>query len=100
MDEDKRIAELEKVVRELDNIEFVRFESPHPKDFSPELIRVIRDEERVCSHIHLPMQSGSTRILKLMNRKNTRESFIELVDRMRSEIPGLTFATDVMVGCP
>lgn len=91
---------LEKVVRELDNIEFVRFESPHPKDFSPELIRVIRDEERVCSHIHLPMQSGSTRILKLMNRKNTRESFIELVDRMRSEIPGLTFATDVMVGFP
>ncbi|MGN0906221.1 MAG: tRNA (N6-isopentenyl adenosine(37)-C2)-methylthiotransferase MiaB [Bullifex sp.] len=91
---------LQKVCNELDSIEFVRFESPHPKDFSPELISVIRDEERVCSHIHLPMQSGSSRILKLMNRKNTRESFIELVDRMRNEIPGLTFATDVMVGFP
>lgn len=88
------------ICKELNNIEFVRFESPHPKDFSDELIEVIKNEKRVCSHIHLPMQSGNTRILKLMNRKNTRESFIELVDKMRKEIPNLTFATDVMVGFP
>ena len=88
------------ICKELNNIEFVRFESPHPKDFSDELIEVIKNEKRVCSHIHLPMQSGNSRILKLMNRKNTRESFIELVDKMRKEIPNLTFATDVMVGFP
>ena len=88
------------ICKELNNIEFVRFESPHPKDFSDELIDVIKREKRVCSHIHLPMQSGNTRILKLMNRKNTRESFIELVDKMRKEISDLTFATDVMVGFP
>ena len=91
---------LKLICKELNNIEFVRFESPHPKDFSDELISVIKNEKRVCSHIHLPMQSGNSRILKLMNRKNTRESFIALIDKMRKEIPDLTFATDVMVGFP
>lgn len=91
---------LTEVCRHLDNILFVRFESPHPKDFSKELIQVIAREERVASHIHLPMQSGNTRILKLMNRRNTREGFMQLVDDMRAEIPGITFATDVMVGFP
>lgn len=91
---------LKLICKELNNIEFVRFESPHPKDFSDELISVIKNEKRVCSHIHLPMQSGNSRILKLMNRKNTRESFIALIDKMRREIPDLTFATDVMVGFP
>ncbi len=88
------------IVKELSNIQWVRFESPHPKDFSPELIELIATEERIASHIHLPMQSGNSRILKLMNRKTTREDFMALVDRMRSAIPGLTFATDVMVGFP
>ncbi|MDY5930975.1 MAG: tRNA (N6-isopentenyl adenosine(37)-C2)-methylthiotransferase MiaB [Candidatus Ornithospirochaeta sp.] len=83
----------------MENIIFVRFESPHPKDFSDRLIEEIRRNERVAKHIHLPMQSGSTRILKLMNRKNTREDFISLIDRMRT-IEGLTFATDVMTGFP
>ena len=84
----------------MESIEFVRFESPHPKDFSDHLIDVIARERRIASHIHLPMQSGSTRILSLMNRKNTRESFISLVGKMRERIPGLTFSTDVMVGFP
>ena len=84
----------------LDSIEFVRFESPHPKDFSDHLIKVISEKERICSHIHLPMQSGSSRILKLMNRKTTREDFIALVEKMREEIKDLTFSTDVMVGFP
>ena len=91
---------LTKICRNLDNIEFVRFDSPHPKDFSPELIDVIAREERVCKHIHLPMQSGNTRILQLMNRKTTREKFFSLVDNMREKIEGLTFSTDVMVGFP
>ena len=91
---------LRQVCRHLGDIEFVRFDSPHPKDFSPQLIQTIAEEERVCNHIHLPMQSGSTRILQLMNRRTTRERFFALVDSMRSSIPGLTFATDVMVGFP
>ena len=91
---------LEIIYPYLDSIEFVRFESPHPKDFSDHLIRVISEKERICSHIHLPMQSGSSRILSLMNRKTTREQFIALLDKMRGEIKDLTFSTDVMVGFP
>jgi tRNA-N(6)-(isopentenyl)adenosine-37 thiotransferase enzyme MiaB len=91
---------LEAIAARCRNIEWIRFESPHPKDFSDRLISVIAKEEKVAKHIHLPMQSGNTRILHLMNRKNTRESFISLVEKMRSEIPRLTFATDVMVGFP
>lgn len=91
---------LEIIVPYMESIEFVRFESPHPKDFSDHLIDVIARERRIASHIHLPMQSGSTRILSLMNRKNIRESFISLVGKMRERIPGLTFSTDVMVGFP
>ena len=77
---------LEIIYPYLDSIEFVRFESPHPKDFSDHLIRVISEKERICSHIHLPMQSGSSRILSLMNRKTTREQFIALLNKMRGEI--------------
>lgn len=91
---------LEIIYPYLDSIEFVRFESPHPKDFSDHLIRVISEKERICSHIHLPMQSGSSRILSLMNRKTTREQFIALLNKMRGEIKDLTFSTDVMVGFP
>ena len=91
---------LEIIYPYLDSIEFVRFESPHPKDFSDHLIRVISEKERICSHIHLPMQSGSSRILSLMNRKTTREQFISLLNKMRGEIKDLTFSTDVMVGFP
>ena len=91
---------LEIITPYMKNILWVRFESPHPKDFSSRLISVIRDNPKVAKHIHLPMQSGSSRILKLMNRHTTREAFIELLDRMRSEIKDLTFSTDVIVGFP
>ena len=91
---------LEIITPYLSSIIFVRFESPHPKDFSDHLISVIADNDRIASHIHLPMQSGSTRILQLMNRKTTREAFLSLADRMKERIPSLTFSTDVMVGFP
>lgn len=91
---------LELIVPHLKSIHFLRFESPHPKDFSMHLIETIRDNDRICSHIHLPMQSGSTRILSLMNRHTTREKFIELVDTMYDKIPSLTLSTDVIVGFP
>ena len=90
---------LTEVCKHLNNIVYVRFDSPHPKDFSPELIEVIRNEKRVAKHIHLPMQSGSSRILQLMNRRTTREKFMALVDNIRT-IEGITFATDVMVAFP
>lgn len=91
---------LEILLPHLDNIVYVRFESPHPKDFSDHLIKVIAENDRIAKHIHLPMQAGSSRILELMNRKTTRERFIELVNKMKEEIPGLTLATDVMTGFP
>lgn len=91
---------LGKITAVCNNIKWIRFESPHPKDFSDELITVIKEEEKIAKHIHLPMQSGNTRILKLMNRKNTREDFIRLVEKMRAEVKDITFATDVMVGFP
>ena len=91
---------LEIITPYMHNIIFVRFESPHPKDFSDHLISVIATNEKVARHIHLPMQAGSTRILQLMNRKTTREGFIELVRKMKREIPSLTLSTDVMTGFP
>ena len=93
-------ALLELILPCLDSIRFVRFESPHPKDFDDHLIQVIADNPRICSHIHLPMQSGNSRILKKMNRRNTREDFLSLLEKMRERISGVTFSTDVMVGFP
>ena len=91
---------LEIILPHLSSIRFVRFESPHPKDFSDHLISVIAENGRIAKHIHLPMQSGSSRILSLMNRKTTREDFLALAGRMKERIPGLTLSTDVMVGFP
>jgi tRNA-2-methylthio-N6-dimethylallyladenosine synthase len=91
---------LTRICREENNIKWIRFDSPHPKDFSRELITVIRDEEKVAKHLHIPLQSGSSRILSLMNRRYDRDRFISLIDTIRAEIPDVTFATDVMVGFP
>ena len=85
---------------ETKNIRWIRFDSPHPKDFTPALIDVIKNEEKVAKHLHVPLQSGSTRILKAMNRKYTKEQYLALIASIRSAIPEITFATDVMVGFP
>lgn len=91
---------LELITPYMKNILWVRFESPHPKDFSDHLIDVIATNSKVSKHIHLPMQSGNSRILSLMNRHTTREKFIGLVESMYERIPALTLATDVIVGFP
>lgn len=91
---------LEIITPYMKNIEWVRFESPHPKDFSDHLINVIATNEKIAKHIHLPMQSGNSRILSLMNRHTTREKFSSLVEKMYSTIPSLTLSTDVIVGFP
>lgn len=91
---------LERVCSVAGDIEWIRFESPHPKDFSDSLIRVIKEQPKVAKHLHIPMQSGNTRILGLMNRKYTRDRFLSLIQTIKREIPEATFATDVMVGFP
>ena len=91
---------LELVLRNNASIPWFRFMSPHPKDFSSKLIDIIRDSNRVCSHIHLPFQSGSSKILDLMNRKYSRESYLKLVETMKKKIPDITFSTDILVGFP
>jgi len=78
----------------------VRFASPHPRHVTDRLIRVIRDVPAVCKHLHLPVQSGSTRVLQAMRRRHTREDFLDLVARLRKAIPGLALSTDMIVGFP
>lgn len=91
---------LEKVAQNAGNIEWIRFESPHPKDFSDQLIEVIKNEKKVAKHIHLPIQSGNDRILKLMNRRYDSAALKILIDKIRSADSSITFSTDVMVGFP
>lgn len=72
----------------------------HPKDLSDELIAAIRDCDKVCHHMHLPLQSGSSRLLKVMNRHYDKEHYLALVDRLREEIPDIAITTDIIVGFP
>ena len=81
-------------------IERIRFTSPHPKDFRAPVVAAIAECDAVCEHVHLPLQSGSTRVLKAMRRTYTRESYLALVQRLRAEIPDLALGTDIIVGFP
>jgi tRNA-2-methylthio-N6-dimethylallyladenosine synthase len=87
-------------VHEVPGVERIRFASPHPRHTGERLIEAIRDLPRVCKHVHLPVQSGSTRILKAMRRRHTREEYLELLDTLRDKIPGVTVSTDMIVGFP
>jgi tRNA-2-methylthio-N6-dimethylallyladenosine synthase len=93
---------LELVAREVEGgpIRWVRFLSSHPKDFSPRLIQVMRDHPVLCRHLHLPVQHGSDRILQAMNRRYTRQGYLDLVDRIRSALPDLSLSTDILIGFP
>ena len=100
-EEDKiSFAELITEVCKIDGIERVRFMSSHPKDLSDELIAAIRDNPKIARHIHLALQSGSDRILKRMNRHYTKEDFLTLVDKIRTQIPDVAITTDIIVGFP
>ena len=74
--------------------------TPHPKDLSDELIEVMATTPKICHHVHLPLQSGSTRLLKLMNRHYTKESYLELVRKIRAAMPDVSITTDIIVGFP
>ena len=93
-------ATLLRAINKIDGIERIRFVSPHPKDFTDDVIEQIADCEKVCKLIHLPLQSGNTKVLKEMNRKYTKEQYLELVEKMKNKIPNLTLSTDIIVGFP
>jgi tRNA-2-methylthio-N6-dimethylallyladenosine synthase len=93
-------AGLIREVNKVPEIERIRFTTSHPKDLSDELIYAIRDCEKVCEHLHLPFQAGSTRILKMMNRKYTKEDYINLASKIKENIPDITLTTDIIVGFP
>jgi tRNA-2-methylthio-N6-dimethylallyladenosine synthase len=93
-------GELLRACDAVDGIERIRFTSPHPKDFRAPVIAAMAESEAVCEHAHLPLQSGSSRILKQMRRTYTRERYVRLVDEMRSAIPDLALTTDLIVGFP
>ena len=93
-------AKLLRLINTIDGIERIRFISPHPKDFTDDVIDSIRDCDKVCNLIHLPLQSGSTNVLKAMNRKYTKEQYLNLVEKIKAKIPNIQFSTDIIVGFP
>ena len=93
-------AKLLEALEKIDGIERIRFVSPHPKDFTDDVIDVIAKSKKICKIIHLPLQSGSTEVLRKMNRKYTKEQYLELVQKIKNKIPDVVFSTDIIVGFP
>ena len=93
-------AELLKEVEKIEGLKRIRFMTSHPKDLSDELIQVMKDSKKICRHLHLPLQSGSSKLLKSMNRRYTKEQYLELALRIRKEIPDISITTDIIVGYP
>ena len=93
-------AQLLRQINEIEGLERIRFMTSHPKDLSDELIEAMRDCKKVCKHLHLPLQSGSTEILRVMNRRYTKEQYLELVDKIRAAVPDISLTTDIIVGFP
>lgn len=93
-------ADLIYMLNEVEGLERIRFMTPHPKDLSDKLIQAYVDCDKLCKNIHLPVQSGSSRVLKEMNRRYTREQYLELVRKLREAVPHITISTDIIVGFP
>ena len=93
-------AALLKEVEKIEGLKRIRFMTSHPKDLSDELIEVMRDSRKICRHLHLPLQAGSDRILRAMNRHYTKEQYLALVDKLKREIPDIAITTDIIVGFP
>ena len=93
-------AKLLTMIEKIDGLERIRFMTSHPKDLSDELIDVMAASNKICRHIHLPLQSGSTKILKAMNRRYNKESYLELVRKIREKMPDISITTDIIVGFP
>jgi tRNA-2-methylthio-N6-dimethylallyladenosine synthase len=93
-------ADLLAHVNEVPGVERIRFASPHPRHTGRRLIEAIRELPKVCKHLHLPVQSGSSRILRAMRRRHTREEYLDLVQQVRESVPGIALSTDMIVGFP
>ena len=98
--ENYKFSNLLKDVDKIEGIEIIRFISPHPKDFTDDVIEAIKSSQKISRLIHIPLQAGSTNVLKAMNRKYTKEQYLELIDRIKKEIPDVVFSTDIIVGFP
>jgi len=98
--ENYKFANLLRDVDKIEGIEIIRFISPHPKDFTDDVIDAIADSKKISRLLHVPLQSGSTDVLKVMNRKYTKEQYLSLIDRIKAKIPDVVFSTDIIVGFP
>ncbi len=100
LDEPMTFAQLLVEIEKIEGLERIRFMTSHPKDLSDELIEVMKNSKKICKHLHLPVQSGSTEILKQMNRRYTKEQYLDLVQRIKNAIPDISLTTDIIVGFP
>ena len=100
LEEPMTFAQLLQEVGKIEGLKRIRFMTSHPKDLSDELIEVMKNSRKICRHIHLPLQSGSSRILKLMNRRYDKEKYLELVRKIREAMPDISLTTDIIVGFP
>lgn len=93
-------AQLLREVEKIEGLKRIRFMTSHPKDLSDELIQVMKESKKICRHLHLPVQAGSSRILQAMNRRYTKEQYLALTEKIRREIPDMALTTDIIVGFP
>lgn len=100
LEENVTFADLLRMVNDIEGLKRIRFMTPHPKDLSDDLIEAMATLPKVCHHMHLPLQSGSTEILKKMNRRYTKEHYLGLVEKLRARIPDVAITTDIIVGFP
>lgn len=100
LDEPMTFAQLLREIEKIEGLERIRFMTSHPKDLSDELIQVMKESKKICPHMHLPLQSGSSRILKIMNRRYTKEQYLALAQKLREAIPEISLTTDIIVGFP
>jgi len=100
LEETVTFAQLLSEIDRIEGLERIRFMTSHPKDLSDELIEVMAKSDKICRHLHLPLQSGSTRLLEIMNRRYTKEHYLELVDKIRAAMPDIALTTDIIVGFP
>ena len=100
LSEKTSFAELLREVEKIEGLKRIRFMTSHPKDLSDELIEVMKNSQKICRHLHLPVQTGSNRLLRQMNRHYTREDYLALVDRIRAAMPDISLTTDLIVGFP
>ncbi len=93
-------ADLLKEIEKIEGLKRIRFMTSHPKDLSDSLIEVMKNSKKICNHLHLPVQSGSSKVLKIMNRKYSKEDYLSLVERIKTAMPGISLTTDIIVGFP